>query len=94
MGMGLFGLLPAGGALPRHRSDREGSNAWLASGANQTGPIGKGRAGAYQKKLWVCLTSHFTQKNLGFDPSFCKIELNTMQNFWQKVSILYFEFWP
>jgi hypothetical protein len=21
---------------------------------------------------------------LGFDPSFCKIELNTIQNFWQK----------
>jgi hypothetical protein len=32
----------------------------------------------------VYLVSHFTQKILGFDPSFCRIKLNTMQNFWQK----------
>jgi hypothetical protein len=30
----------------------------------------------------VCLIPHFTQKILGFGSSFCKIELNTMQNFW------------
>jgi hypothetical protein len=24
------------------------------------------------------------KKNLGFGPSFCRIELNNMQNFWQK----------
>jgi hypothetical protein len=32
----------------------------------------------------VCLVPHFTQKILGVGPSFCRIELNTMQNFWQK----------
>jgi hypothetical protein len=32
----------------------------------------------------VCLVPHFTQKILGFGLSFCRIELNTMQNFWQK----------
>jgi hypothetical protein len=31
---------------------------------------------------------------LGFGPAFCKIELNTMQIFDKKVSILYFGFWP
>jgi hypothetical protein len=35
-------------------------------------------------QFWVCLVPHFTQKILGFGPSFCKIKLNTMQNFWQK----------
>jgi hypothetical protein len=29
-------------------------------------------------------SSPFTQKILGFDLSFCKIELNIMQIFWQK----------
>jgi hypothetical protein len=37
---------------------------------------------------------HFTQKKLGFGLSFCRMKLNTMQNFWQKVSILHFGFWP
>jgi hypothetical protein len=32
----------------------------------------------------VCLVLHFTQKNLDFDPLFCKMELNIMQKFWQK----------
>jgi hypothetical protein len=39
----------------------------------------------------VGLVSHFTQKNLGFGPSFCKMELNIMQNFWQKG--IYSPFW-
>jgi hypothetical protein len=42
----------------------------------------------------VCLVPHFTQKILGFGLSFCRVELNTMQNFWQKGTILYFGFWP
>jgi hypothetical protein len=43
----------------------------------------------------VCLVSHFTQKILGFGPSFCRMELNTMQKFFgKKVSILHFGFWP
>jgi hypothetical protein len=45
-------------------------------------------------RLRVCLVSYFTQKILGFGPSFCRMELNTMQIFWQKVSFLYFGFWP
>jgi hypothetical protein len=32
----------------------------------------------------VCLVPHFPQKILGFGPPFCKMKLNTMQNFWQK----------
>jgi hypothetical protein len=32
----------------------------------------------------VCLVTHFTQKILGFGPSFCKMELNIMQNFLAK----------
>jgi hypothetical protein len=32
----------------------------------------------------VCLVLYFTQKILDFDPSFCKMELNIMQKFWQK----------
>jgi hypothetical protein len=32
----------------------------------------------------VCLDPYFTQKILGFGPSFYRMELNTMQNFWQK----------
>jgi hypothetical protein len=39
----------------------------------------------------MCLVSHFTQNFLGFGPSFCKMELNTMQNFWQKG--IYSPFW-
>jgi hypothetical protein len=39
----------------------------------------------------VCLVSRFTQKNLGFDPSFCRMKLNTIQNFWQKV--IHSPFW-
>jgi hypothetical protein len=39
----------------------------------------------------VCLVPHFTQKNLSFGLSFCKMELNTMQNFWQKG--IYSLFW-
>jgi hypothetical protein len=39
----------------------------------------------------VCLIPHFTQKNLGSGPSFYKMELNTMQNFWQKD--IYSPFW-
>jgi hypothetical protein len=39
----------------------------------------------------VCLVRHFTQKILDIGPSFCKIELNTMQNFWQKG--IYSPFW-
>jgi hypothetical protein len=35
-------------------------------------------------KFSVCLVPHFIQKNLGFAPSFYRMELNTMQNFWQK----------
>jgi hypothetical protein len=31
---------------------------------------------------------------LGFVLSFYRMELNTMQNYWQKVSILHFGFWP
>jgi hypothetical protein len=38
----------------------------------------------YAKWLRVCLVPHFTQKILGFGLSFCRMELNTMQNFWQK----------
>jgi hypothetical protein len=40
------------------------------------------------------LVPHFTQKKLGFGPSFYRMKLNTTQNFWQKVSILHFGFWP
>jgi hypothetical protein len=32
-------------------------------------------------RIRVCLVPHFTQNFLGFGPSFCKIELNTIQNF-------------
>jgi hypothetical protein len=39
----------------------------------------------------VCLVSHFIQKILDFGPSFCIIELNTMQKFWQKD--IYHPFW-
>jgi hypothetical protein len=39
------------------------------------------------------LVPHFIQKFLGFGPLFCKMELNTMQNFWKKVFILHFGFW-
>jgi hypothetical protein len=39
----------------------------------------------------VCLVPHFPQKILGFGPPFCKMELNTMQNFWQKG--MYSPFW-
>jgi hypothetical protein len=34
--------------------------------------------------LRVCLVLHFTQKILGFGLLFYRMELNTMQNFWQK----------
>jgi hypothetical protein len=37
----------------------------------------------YILALWVCLVFYFTQKNL-VDPSFCRMELNTIQNFLQK----------
>jgi len=40
-----------------------------------------------------CLVSLFSQKNLGFGPSFCKMQLNTMQIFFgKKVVILHFGF--
>jgi hypothetical protein len=47
----------------------------------------------FQKKLELrgCLVPIFSQKFLGFDPSFCKMELNTMQKNWQKDS--YSLFW-
>jgi hypothetical protein len=35
-------------------------------------------------RLRVCLVPRFTQKILDFGPSFCRMEINTMQNFWQK----------
>jgi hypothetical protein len=35
-------------------------------------------------QLRVCLVSHFTKQIFGFGSSFCKMKLNTMQNFWQK----------
>jgi len=38
-----------------------------------------------------CLVSLFPKKFLAFGPSFCKMELNTMQNFWQKGG--YSPFW-
>jgi hypothetical protein len=44
-------------------------------------------------KLMVCLISHFTQKILGFGLSYCRMELNTVQIFGKKVSILHFGFW-
>jgi hypothetical protein len=33
----------------------------------------------------LCLVPHFTQKKLGFGLSFCRIELNVMQNFLAKM---------
>jgi hypothetical protein len=42
-------------------------------------------------KLRVCLVPHFTQKILGFGPSYCRMELNTMQKIWQKG--IYSSFW-
>jgi hypothetical protein len=39
---------------------------------------------SYSEALRVCLVSHFIQKFLGFGPSFFNMELNIMQNFWQK----------
>jgi hypothetical protein len=41
--------------------------------------------------LRVCLVLHFTQKILGFGPSFCRMKLNTMQKIWQKG--IHFLFW-
>jgi len=35
-----------------------------------------------------------SQKILGFGPSFCIMEPNTMQNFGKKLVILHFGFWP
>jgi hypothetical protein len=32
----------------------------------------------------MCLVPHFLQKILGFGPPFCKMELNTVQNFLAK----------
>jgi len=46
------------------------------------------RGGPY---LRGCLVPLFSQKILGFGPSFCKMKLNTMQNFWQKGD--YSSFW-
>jgi hypothetical protein len=43
------------------------------------------------KLLRGCLVPLSSQKKLGFDPSFCIMELNTMQNFWQKGG--YSPFW-
>jgi hypothetical protein len=42
------------------------------------------RSAIYIYLYMVCLVPHFTQKILGFGPSFCKMKLNTMQKFWQK----------
>jgi hypothetical protein len=42
-------------------------------------------------QLRVCLVPHFTQKILGFGPSFCKMKLNITQIFWQKD--IYSPFW-
>jgi hypothetical protein len=39
---------------------------------------------AFHRELRVCLVPYFTQKILGFGSSFCRMELNAMQNFWQK----------
>jgi hypothetical protein len=37
-------------------------------------------------QFWGCLVPIFFQKILDFGSSFCKMGLNTMQNFWQKRS--------
>jgi len=49
------------------------------------------RNGLFHSLLRVCLVPHFTQKILGLGPSFYRMELNTMQNFWQKG--IHFPFW-
>jgi hypothetical protein len=38
----------------------------------------------------MCLVSHFTKKKLGFDPSFYRMELNTMQKIRYTFSVLDF----
>jgi hypothetical protein len=39
---------------------------------------------AENEQIRVRLVPRFTQKNLSFDLLFYRIELNTMQNYWQK----------
>jgi len=48
----------------------------------------------WRNRLRGCLVPLLFQKNLNFGSSFCKMQLNTMQKFWQKMVILHFGFWP